>query len=203
MRPKSWLNHIRLPGRLDSKRVAIIQSRERRCEKSFSSYKIAYDHLKEETGIVYIHLNKTPEFSRPLVLIDNLGNRNWIDLNEIEFILQKKADTFFTTLSKHIHAGDEQKAKECLDSILILIVNRSNKGIADKDPVVWRNFGFIGDRAVEIDVGSFVEDCHASKPYWLKNELFYETLEVRKWLQKKNPELYRYFDGQITQILNE
>lgn len=202
MRPKSWLNQIRLPGLLDIKRQQIIRSRERRCENSFKSYKIAYNCLKEETGIIYIHLNKTSEFSHLLKLIDNIGIKHTVDLNQVEFILQKKAEPFFPILEKHILTKNDTEAKKCLDSLILLIIGRSKKGIADKDPVVWRNFGFAGNRAVEIDVGSFVEDPYAAKPYWLKNELFYETLEVRKWLQTHAPHLHSYFEQQITTILN-
>ena len=140
MRPVGWINYVRLPGKLDKMRTDLIKTRERRLKRNFLSYKIAYENFKDETGVIYIHLNKTHEFDKGLILIDPIGIEHPIDLNNTEFILQKKAALVYPTLEKKIQSGDLKGAKDCLDSLLKLILDRGKKGIADLDPVVWRNF---------------------------------------------------------------
>jgi hypothetical protein len=201
MRPKSWLNHFSLPGKIDKFRTNIIKAREKRLRRHFRSYKIAYQDLLEETGVVYIHLNKTEEFKDPLILVDKIGIAHSLDLNNTEFVLQKKADLVYLTLEKHLKAGDLEAAKNCISSLLDLILTRCKKGIADKDPAIWRNFGFLGGKAVEIDVGSFAKDVFYLKPYWYKQELFYDTLDIKNWLKEHHPELCEYFDQKIETLL--
>lgn len=201
MRPVSWLNSISFPGPLDKVRTGIIKARARRLERNFYSYKISYEDLPKETGVLFVHLNKTKEFDRKLTLIDKIGIAHAIDLNSIEFVLQRKADLVYPTLEKRLREKDLEAAKHCLDSLLDLILSRCKKGIADKDPILWRNFGFIENQAVEIDVGSFAKDPFFLKPYWYKQELFYETLEIKNWLKKHDQGLFVYFDQKIEAIL--
>jgi hypothetical protein len=56
--PKTWLKFIPLPG-LEQYKFKKIDKRMIRHRELFTSYKLAYEDLKEETGLIYIHLNKT------------------------------------------------------------------------------------------------------------------------------------------------
>jgi hypothetical protein len=184
MRPKSWLNYLPFsPFR------KIVDARKKRFEQIFGSCKIAYDDFKAETGLIYLHLNKTDHFHKKLILVDKLGIQHPIDLDKTEFALQTRADLAYGTLHHFMRKGDTESAKACLDSLLELIVTRSKRGIADKDPIIKRNFGFIGTRAVEIDLGSFTRDPYLAKPYYYKRELFYETVKLKRWIHKRYPEL--------------
>ncbi len=203
MRPVSWLNRISLPGFLDQYRLNIIDSREKRFQQIFGSCKIAYDDLKEETGLIYLHLNKTDRLHKHLTLIDKLGIAHPIDLDQTEFVLQKWADLAYVTLHRLMKKGDLDEVKACLNSLLNLIATRSKRGIADKDPIIKRNFGFIGTRSVEIDLGSFTRDPFLSKPYRYKRELFYETIQLKNWIHKRYPELDGYLNEQLNRLLSK
>jgi len=65
--------------------------REFRIQRTFNSIKLAYDGLKQETGLLYIHLNPTNTFHQSLALYDGNGIRHEIDLDSTRFFLQRRA----------------------------------------------------------------------------------------------------------------
>ncbi len=174
----------------------IIHAREKRMEHIFNSCKIAYEEYREETGMLYLHLHRTDRFKRTVVLLDKIGIAHEIDLDQTAFALQKRADLVYPKLKALMEQGDLEGAHRAIDALLALIRKRCQKGIANSDPIVHRNFGYIDDAAVEIDIGSFSKDPFLKKPYAIKRELFYETLELEEWLQKY-PELLEYYRIQI------
>jgi len=195
-------HHMRVPCFYLKWIPKLAKTRKERFEHIFGSFKLSYEHLKEETALVYLHLNKTDLFKKNLTLIDKLGIAHKIDLDRTEFALQKTATLAFTHLRHKMKHQDIEGAKESLSSLLQLIVTRSKRGIADRDPILKRNFGFIGNQAVEIDLGSFSKNEDLKKPYVYKRELFYETLKLRKWVKKHYPELLSYLNEAINAHLN-
>lgn len=203
MRKLPWLEKMPLPSFLNQCRMKILADRGKRSmDRIFSSYKIAYEELKDETALIYLHLNKTDHFHKTLTIVDKLGIAHKIDLDKTEFALQHYADPSYGHLKKLIKARQIEEAKECLDSLFTLIVTRAQKGIADLDPVIKKNFGFIGNRAVEIDLGSFAWDEFEKRPSVYKKGLFYETQRLKKWLAKRSPELVDYFNAQLYETLS-
>lgn len=202
MRPLPLIENLSLPPLLEKWKLKILNDRKKRSkERIFTSYKIAHDHLKEETGMVYLHLNKTNYLHTTLTLIDKIGNLHQINLDTTEFALQKYATLTFPHLKKLVKQGETEKAQACLRSLIDLIISRAQQGIGDVDLVLEKNFGFIDTTAVEIDLGSFTKDPHQQKPYVYKRSLFYETAPLKKWLAKRSPELLEYFNAQLNQEL--
>ena len=135
-----------------------MEQRRQMLEKSFESMLIAYRELKKETGLLTLHLNKNPRFHKTLTLIDGLGNQHVLELDSIRFILQRKALPVYKHLEKLIDENKLQETRESLASLIDLITLRCKKGIADRDPILRTNLGFIGNTAIEIDLGSFSKD---------------------------------------------
>ena len=90
--PSPWL--IKMPVNESYKKEKISRKFEE-FMRDFMSYKIAYELLKEDTGLVYIHLNKTNLLHQKITLFDKIRIKHTIDMDNMEFILQKKADLFF------------------------------------------------------------------------------------------------------------
>src|SRR5262249_32986319 len=65
--------------------------REFRLNRTFSSIHLAYQELKSQTGLIYLHLNPGGHFKTPLTLYDSCGIAHQIDLNDAKFVLQKRA----------------------------------------------------------------------------------------------------------------
>ena len=176
--------------------------REYRLLRTFTSLKLAYTQLKEEAGLLYLHLNPTEHLQRSLTLYDSCGIAHTIDLDTAKFFLQKKAVPIETHLAALKQEENHAAAKECIDSLLQLILVRCTKGFADRD-IVDRNLGFIGTQAIEIDSGSFLENERMREPFVYRQELFYGTLELKSWLQEEYPELLPYLEETVTERIRD
>jgi hypothetical protein len=203
MRPYPWLDKLPLPPFLSQLRSKLNLARQKRLEVIFGSCALAFNEFREETGLLFIHLNKTTHLKKQLTVVDKLGIAHTLDLDQTEFALQKKAELTLPTLSRLIKENQLQRAKACIDSLLKLIVTRSQKGIADRDPIIKRNFGFINDQAVEIDIGSYSKNDDLKKPYATSRELFFQTHKLKTWLKKHHPELLDYTYQKIDEMLNQ
>lgn len=164
-------------------------------KRSLSSYQIAYNELKEETALLYLHLAKTEKRLPTVTLIDRLGIEHKVALDQVQFLAQRRADLLLQTL-------DSPQAKESISSLLSLISTRSSRGIADRDPMLERNFGFIDSKAVVIDLGSFSKDPFLKKKNRRNTTLFYETLPLRCLLAKEKPDLLPHFEKEFERIIS-
>lgn len=185
-----------LPWRLDAITKRVLGMREYRIGRTFYSLKRAYDNLREETGLMYLHLNPTSHIHQKLILYDPNGIAHQIDADTSRFYVQKRAiplEKHFLALKKN---QEHERAKKSIASLCRLIVDRCRKGFADRDPYN-KNFGFIDDRAIEIDTGSFIPDSQMKEPFLYKRELLFVTLELRKWAKYHYPELLDIMTSEI------
>ena len=169
--------------------------RMKKRDQLFASCRIAEERLKEETGLIALHLAKTPGyFDRPLTILDPLNVAHTINLDQTDFALQHKGELAMDLLKR-------SKDPQLLDAIIALIHRRSSKGVADLDSVFKRNLAFIDKRAIAIDLGAFAIDEGLKTPFLANRALFFETLKLRRWLSKNAPELLPYFEERLNQNL--
>ncbi len=173
-----------------------VAKKEAKLQREFKSYKIAYEQLKKETGLVFLHLNKTSNFGQTLDLIDKLGIHHKIPLDNYEFLIQKRASLLYTGLDQMIQNNRIEDAKESLSKLIGLLAHRAQLGISDKDPDLETNFGIIGTDPVQIDVGRF---CLKSRPFD-KNEIIRITDDLHSHLNKTCPELAVHLKTQINNL---
>lgn len=114
---------------------------------------IAYESLQQETGLIYIHLNPTALHLPTVCCKDALGRSHHLRLDEYRFAVQKKAIPLEETLKQVRH--DPQKLQQRVNQFIDLLTARTEKGIFNTDPSLEHNFGFLEDRAIEIDFGCF------------------------------------------------
>jgi hypothetical protein len=177
-----------LPGK-DPK----LAKKNSKLNKDFLSYKIAYETLKKETGLVFIHLNKTKNFNQTLDLVDKLGIHHPINLDNYEFLIQKRASLLYTALDQMIEENRLEDAKATLSKLVQLLAHRTEQGVSDKDPDLNTNFGVIGTDPIQIDVGRFRKG-----PVRLdKNEIIRITDHLHQHLMVKCPELDQHLKTQI------
>lgn len=178
-----------------------MREKETRLNNSFKSLKVAYNDLKEETALLYLHLGKSSDLNRSVTLVDKLGIVHTVPLDSLDFFLQKRADLLIPTLGKLMQEGRVEEAKASISSLLELILVRCKKGIGDRDPTLTKNFGFIGTQAVVIDVGSFSKNSFLTTPRNYKQALFYETLPLKCLLAKEHPILLAHFEKEMHTLL--
>ena len=141
------------PSKADYLCPHVVRRRLKNLNWVFNGYKTAYDHFRKDTGLIFIHLAKTDHLQQKVVLVDELGQEHQIDLDKTEFVLQEKAELIFERLSKLYRAGDVEGAKKSIAAVLDLVKRRIDLGYADRDKGVSNNFGFVGQRPIQLDIG--------------------------------------------------
>lgn len=184
MRPSLWAPF--LPQYFSEKKTA---KREALLNHDYASYLIAYEKLRDETGLLYLHLNKTSHLKQKLTLVDKLGITHTIALDDTSFLIQKKATLAVSVLKQLREEGNLSLAQEKIADLLNLIVKRCQKGIFDKDPDFFTNFGFCENEAIQIDVGRFQNDISRSSQEIYHVDLIHAFDPLKKWLELHYPEL--------------
>lgn len=152
----------------------------------FDAISMAYRHLKEETGLIYIHLNPT-HLNLPVLLCkDAIGRSYRLPLDELRFAVQKKAKPFQGVLKEALSDPDEMRKR--LDQFIDLLLRRTAKGVFNADPSLSRNFGFLDDQAIEIDFGNFTTKA----PHSREDEIERYMKRLRSFLKRVAPEWIDY-----------
>lgn len=201
-KPYSYFLKASLVGPLEKARQRKLSKALFKLKRDFTSYKIAFDELREETGIIYLHLNKTAALSRSVLIVDKLGIEHRIPLDDIEFVVQRQAELVYTRIANLMASGDRQAARQTFHALLEVIVNRCQKGVFDEDPRLHRNFGFVGDTPIFIDVGRFVRDPSRKDPAVYKADLRAITKRFRSDLEESHPELVCILDEELQAFQN-
>jgi hypothetical protein len=194
LRPPLWWISSILPFAWERARLERLVHKRGRLEQELDSYKIAFTDMKEETGLIYIHLNKGSEWKRKITLYDKGGVSHSVDLDQMEFLVQKKASLVYPTLAQLMQEGNETLARSHIASLIDLLRSRCTLGIFDKDPDLITNFGFIQGKAVQIDVGRFLLREEMQTPLEIHEELVRITRRFRNWLEEEYPSLAPYLE---------
>lgn len=133
----------------------------------FNGYKMAYDQFREDTALIYIHLAKTNDLHQSIEVMDEAGQSHFIDLDQTEFVVQEKAELIFDHL-RRLNLAERQKA---ISSVLSLVQRRIDKGYADRDNAVSNNYGFVGDRPIQLDIGRLYEGTRENQLEHVKNRI--------------------------------
>jgi len=164
---------------------------ENQLKETLASYLLAFEKLPEETGLVAIHLDGKTPISSSLKIIDKLGICHTMDPNLIPFVIQKRA----ILVKEKITSDPNQKH---LAGLFSLLKSRIEKGIEDADPNFAKNFGFVGDHAIQIDGGRFfLSDTLSQKPIAQSKEDF------QHWINANFPELSDDFHALYEEFCHE
>lgn len=176
--------------------------RSERVRLLFQSLKIAYEQLSQESGLLFVHLNKTKNQHREAFLVDLQEDEHKIALDDTEFVLQHKATFVKPTIKAYMKAGNIDEAKARINQLFELLKATAQKGILDTDGalIYKNNVGFIRDKAIYIDVGCFV----FKESIKCKERFEYDLCRLKplyRWLAKNYPPLAAYFDKQQKKAL--
>ena len=194
LRPKSWLAYIPLSFNPYYQERLLKQKKQR---ATFLACKIAYTELKKETGLIYVHLNRTPNLHKKVEIFDKSGKRHLVDIDKTSFYVQKRAQLIYSRISELMHQGEVEEAKKIITSVFSLIDFLGHKGVVDNDPILRKNFGLIDDVAVQIDIGKMRIDPARQQNLAYKQEVAGITRSFRTWLDKNYPELTEHFEARL------
>jgi len=196
-----WLDYLPLPDKLNPKRRQRRQKKANsRCD-TFQSLEIAFNHLKEQTGLVYMHLNRSDNIQRKVKLIYSDDRQPVCNIDDMEFIIQKRATVGFEYVDNLLKAGDKNQAVGSLIAYLKLIRTRCEKGLGDQDLQFYKNFGFIDGRPVEIDIGDFFILPNMQDPQQWVQEVKNASYELIAYIERTCPDLLDTFQSRLEELL--
>lgn len=181
--------------------------KSRKLKGVFNGYRLAYEMHKEESGLLLIHLNKTPTIHKTVTLYDKLGLEHRIDLNDVVFILQEKGETLGHLLTQLLNHGNVSAAQEKIDQIFDLYLIEYQKGIYDHDHGVMQNTGFIGERPLHLDIGKLHQDASISDPQIYQHDMNFVFKKIDFWIEthypQYHPQIYQGMQKKYVQIFKE
>ncbi len=187
---------------------AIVKFRQQKIEKKWKkldgfvqSWKVAFENLKEETGLVYVHLNKTNHLQKPLIIYDKIGRKHRVDLDQMEFCIQHRAKLLCDVLLKHKAKGEIEEAQLLIRQLLEMILSEYSRGLADNDHALMQNTGVAWGKPIHIDVGQFVFNEMVRQPAIFHQELFTKTYKFKLWLRENYPDLGVYLEDELRRII--
>ena len=201
MRVPLWGQWLPLPSTLEQWRRATAAKKKKIFDCTFKSYLIADTYLKEETGIVFLHLNKSDYLKQSVTIIDKIGIAFKLNIDDFEFILQRKAELFYPHIEKLISEGEIDLVKERIHSMMTYLVGRAKRGIEDHDHCFETNLAFFNNKPFQLDIGSLrLNPAFKAHPmYCVKLREYSE--ELGEWLRANHPELDSYFEDLINKML--
>lgn len=165
--------------------------RQKRADELFGALKLSYEQFKEESGLQFIHLNRTKHLNKRVQLITKTGEKIDLSLYNVPFIIQERAELIYDHLSSLLNKNDQKAVEEALKSFFSLIQKRGEKGLIDLDTGITNNFGYANGRAIQIDTGRLVRVENQSGAS--AQELARISSKIELWLKERHPEFLPKF----------
>lgn len=179
-------------------------SLERKKERLFDGYRLAYDQDRENTGLLFVQLGASIKHKLQATVYDRFGFKHVIDLSEVPFVIQKKATPTRKLITSLLQKGNVASAKSYFRKIIDMYVEEYKRGICDLDHNFMYNTGFVDGKPIRIDVGRL---CYDEK---VKNdEVFSKDLEkiaiqrIGEWTKRHFPQYRQDILDDMRTKLNE
>lgn len=195
----SLLTHFPWIGNWACARSAYYQ---KKLAQTFNSYQIAFSEMKDQTGLLYLHLFPTSDLRNPITLVDKLNISHSLDPNQTGFVIQKRAELVFPELKKYVNNHNLEGAKQALASLVDLFFWKWRHAIHDNDPLIRTNYGFIDGKAIQIDIGPLSKDSLISDLKQQQAEIQHITASLKFWLTENSPELIPFLDRELQEQLS-
>lgn len=156
----------------------------------FAGYRLAYEQHKDDSGIIFVHLNKTDNLHEKVTLVNKIGWETQLDLDPIVFIVQERARTTKDVIGELLEKGDLAAAKQKYEQMIDLYLSEYKKGIYDRDHGVMHNTGFVGNHPIHLDVGKLSKDDSMKQPDVARKDMDKIMGRIGAWLQNYYPQYH-------------
>lgn len=196
-----WLEYFTFIPPVEKYQMKKSAEKTRNLHKIFQSWKIAYENLSDKSGLLYIHLNKTPEWKKTLHIKDKMGISHTIALGDMEFLVQRTADMLESKLETLMAEGKQVEAEQVIDRLIQMLLDEYRQAYADNDHALMQNTGVLNGQPIHIDVGQFIHNKIVMDPKIYKQELFDKTYDFHTWLQKHYPDLAAHLRARLISVI--
>lgn len=152
--------------------------------RDLTSYVLAFDHFREESGLIYLHFNKTKDIKKQLLL-----EQQTIDLDRFDFVVQKRAVLAPDRLLSLMQQNHPEEAKKELLLLVELLAHRCKRGFHDRDPNILTNCGFIGETPILLDAGRISYRPELKQESAYQKEVVRALKPFQEWLDNNLPQL--------------
>lgn len=188
---------------ISSIKNAKIARKERKLKGVFEGYRLAYIHDRKNSGLIYLHFNKTDDLHLTAKLVDKIG-LNWeVPLDSTVFILQRKGKTLREVFSSLLEKGNLPEAKEKASQILDMYLAEYQAGVWDRDHGITHNTGFIGDEPIHLDVGKLSFDERMKDKALFKGDLQHVGFKISVWIKQNFPQYHEEILSSIEKHLSD
>jgi hypothetical protein len=167
-----------------------VQRKRNKLISVFEGYDLAFRVNRKESELIYLHLVPTDALFQTVTVVDKLGLEHSIPLDDVVFLFQKKGETLRTRMTRLLHNGEQEGAKDSLSKILGMYMQEYQKGVYDRDHGVMHNTGFVGEHPFHLDVGKFTEDERMKQKGYYKKDLEHITWKIDLWIKRTFPDDY-------------
>jgi len=158
-----------------------------RLKKLFQRHRLAFDFLREETGLIFVHLFPSERINHLVHILDQKGKMHIFFLNTTPFVIQKKATLVPVYLNDLLRQNKLEEAKFAILQLQELFAKRLEVGVTDRIQTMENNYGFVKNKPIQIDIGRIQIDAD------LQKNSTEEKLRIlgnfQDWLSKNYPEL--------------
>lgn len=201
-RPQKWINLFTVIPAIEQYQLAKKKEKQDKLNKVLNSWKLSFDSLQKETGVVYAHINKSSDWNQTIAIRDKMGLTHSLQIDDFEFLLQRKA----TMLCRHLDAlmtqGKDREAEILIDRLMAMLLAEYTSGFADNDHALMQNTGVLEGWPIHIDVGQLIRNPIVQDPQVLKQEIYDKTYLFSVWLQKHYPELALHLRTRLVALLD-
>jgi hypothetical protein len=196
--PLSWLAYLPFSFNPHYQHYKSLQAKRQR---TLRGAKIAFMQFKEETGVEYVHLNKTSNLRKDITVIDKKGKKWTVPLDKVTFTLQTKVDLAYARIADLMSQHKTEEAKKTITAVFSLIDQLGKKGVVDNDLVVRKNVGIINGKAIQIDTACMRVD--PAQPLRYKSNIAHSTSKFRKWIETNYPEIFPHFEQTVETLSSQ
>lgn len=200
-RPQRWINLFTFIPPVAEYQNAKAVVRKNKLDNVFRSWKIAFENLKDETGVIYVHLNKSDEWHKILTINDKMGFQHKLEIDQLEFMVQKRAKMLSAEINTLVAEGHVSEAEQIIDRLFSMLLSEYSRGFADNDHALMQNTGVIDGRPIHIDAGQFIHNETVKDPAVFKQEIYDKTYNFNRWLQKHHSGLGKYLENRLLALI--
>jgi len=196
---------------LEKRRQRQISRKAAREQCVLQSARLAMEELKDATALIAMNFSpqttheKLPNKKIPntcVRIIDKAGRSFQIPLATTYFILQRKKQLFRDVIEEAAARDGLVGVEKVLDDLFANILERTKKGILNRDGSFLRNYGFDEKGAYQTDVGSFYKVENEPMQAVYLRSMALSVKPIRRWMKKKHPEWVEILDQKQECFLN-
>lgn len=165
-------------------------------------WKLAYEHLKKETGVIFVHPNPSKNLQTTLFLEDKVGWKHPVFLDDMQFCIQKRLTPLKDVFLDLKEKKDEFSAKQLISRLIALFLSEYERGIAEKDYALLQNTGVDEEgNPAHMDFGDFVQDEKVKNREVMDQEIFSQMDGLKTWLMDEDPVLANYLENELSSLI--